>query len=157
LAGKVQERKQEKLTPPFPSAFPESAAARHIEGGCDFMTRNYQSVVEAPVNLTGNLHELVRGQEQRLLKELEPVVRQHSVTLDMRQIERIDAAGISLLISLYGVAHAAGHEFAIVNASARVEEILQIVGLDRILISQDAPSQPLPCPQGANCYEMPAA
>lgn len=121
------------------------------------MTRNYQSVVEAPVNLTGNLHELVRGQEQRLLKELEPVVRQHSVTLDMRQIERIDAAGISLLISLYGAAHAAGHEFAIVNASARVEEILQIVGLDRILISQVAPSQPLPCPQGANCYEMPAA
>ena len=121
------------------------------------MTRNYQSVVEAPVTLSGNLHELVRGQEQRLLKELEPVVRQHSVTLDMRQIERIDAAGISLLISLYGVAHAAGHEFAFVNASARVEEILQIVGLDRILISQDASSAPVPCPQGAPCYEMPAA
>ena len=121
------------------------------------MTRNYQSVVEPQLAVPGNLHELVRGQEQRLLKELEPVVRQSSVTLDMRQIERIDAAGISLLISLYGVAHTAGHEFAIVNASARVAEILEIVGLDRILISHDGAVDIVPCPQGANCYEMPAA
>ena len=55
------------------------------------MTRNYQSVVEPQLAVPGNLHELVRGQEQRLLKELEPVVRKNSVTLDMRQIERIDA------------------------------------------------------------------
>jgi anti-anti-sigma factor len=122
-----------------------------------FMTRNYQSVVEAPVAVPGNLHELVRGQEQRLLRELEPVVRHQSITLDLRQIERIDAAGISLLISLYGAAHSAGNEFAIVNASTRVAEILEIVGLDRILISHDAAPQIVPCPQGANCYEMPAA
>lgn len=117
------------------------------------MTRNYQSVVESPIRVPGNLHELVRGQEQRLLKELEPVVRQYSVTLDMRQIERIDAAGISSLISLYGAAHAAGHEFAIVHASARVAEILAIVGLDRVLISREED----PCPKGEPCYEMPAA
>lgn len=118
------------------------------------MTRNYQSVVESQIAFPGNLHELVRGQEQRLLKELEPVVRNNSVTLDMRQIERIDAAGISSLISLYGAAHAAGHEFAIVNASTRVAEILQIVGLDRILISA---TKAVPCPKGEPCYEMPAA
>jgi anti-anti-sigma factor len=122
-----------------------------------FMTRNYESVVESKLTVPGNLHELVRGQEQRLLKELEPVVRQHSVTLDMRQIERIDAAGISLLISLYGAAHSAGNEFAIVNASARVAEILEIVGLDRILISHEGAVDIVPCPQGAPCYEMPAA
>jgi anti-anti-sigma factor len=121
------------------------------------MTRNYQSVVEAPVAVPGNLHELVRGQEQRLLRELEPVVRHQSITLDMRQIERIDAAGISLLISLYGAAHSAGNEFAIVNASARVAEILEIVGLDRILISHEGAVDIVPCPQGAPCYEMPAA
>ena len=127
------------------------------------MTRNYQSVVEPQLATPSNLHELVRGQEQRLLKELEPVVREHSVTLDMRQVERIDAAGISSLISLYGAAHLAGHEFAIVNASARVAEILEIVGLDRILISHQAVVQSealpetMPCPEGAPCYEMPAA
>lgn len=117
------------------------------------MTRNHQTVIESPVTIQGNLHELVRGQEHRLLNYLEPVVREQSVTLDMRQIERIDAAGIAALISLYGVAHAAGHEFTIVNASHRVDEILQIVGLDRILISRDKN----PCPQGQPCYEMPAA
>ena len=116
------------------------------------MTRNHQSVIESPVAVPGNLHELVRGQEQRLMRDLEPVVREHSVTLDMRQIERIDAAGIAALISLYGAAHAAGHEFTIVNASHRVDEILQIVGLDRILISRAVN----PCPQEP-CYEMPAA
>ena len=116
------------------------------------MTRNYQSVAESSIKVSGNFHELVRGQEHRLLNQLEPIVRQHSVTLDMRQIERIDAAGIAALISLYGAAHAAGHEFTIINASHRVDEILQIVGLDRILISRAVN----PCPQEP-CYEMPAA
>lgn len=116
------------------------------------MTRNHQTVIESPIKVSGNLHELVRGQEHRLMDELEPVVRHRSVTLDMRQIERIDAAGIAALISLYGAAHSAGHDFTIVNASHRVDEILQIVGLDRILISRENP-----CPQGTPCYEMPAA
>jgi len=116
------------------------------------MTRIHQTVIETPIAVPENLHELVRGQEHHLLNDLEPVVRQHSITLDMRQIERIDAAGIAALISLYGAAHAAGHQFTIINASHRVDEILQIVGLDRILISREDP-----CPQGVPCYEMPAA
>ena len=117
------------------------------------MTRNHQNVSDKPVTVQGNLHELVRGQEQRLLNDLEPVVLRQSVTLDMRQIERIDAAGIAALISVYGAAHMAGHEFAIINAAPRVVEILELVGLDRILISKEAD----PCPQGEDCYEMPAA
>ena len=77
----------------------------------------------------------------------------------MRHIERIDAAGIAVLISLYGEAHLSGHEFAIVNASHRVVEILELVGLNRILISRHAQNAQnvIPCPQGENCYEMPAA
>ena len=122
------------------------------------MTRNYQNVnvMDRTITIQGNLHELVRGEEQRLVRELQPVVREQSVTLDMRHIERIDAAGIAVLISLYGEAHLSGHEFAIVNASPRVVEILELVGLDRILISQNARNV-MPCPDGENCYEMPAA
>jgi anti-anti-sigma factor len=120
------------------------------------MTRNYQNVMDRTITIQGNLHELVRGEEQRLVNELTPVVREQSVTLDMRLVERIDAAGIAVLISLYGEARMAGHEFAIINASHRVAEILQLVGLDRILISQNA-QKTFPCPQGENCYEMPAA
>ncbi len=101
----------------------------------------------------GNIHELVRGQEQSLLKQLEPIVREQSVTLDFRQVERIDAAGIAPLISLYGEAHARGHEFTIVNASHRVSEILALVGLDRILLSHNA----VPCSQSDPCFERSAA
>jgi|ERR1700733_5366239 anti-anti-sigma factor len=116
------------------------------------MTGNYQNVMDRTIIIEGNLHELVRGEEQRLVKELQPIVRAQSVTLDMRHIERIDAAGIAVLISLYGEARMAGHEFAIVNASHRVTEILELVGLDRILTSRE----PSRCPDQP-CYEMPAA
>ena len=116
------------------------------------MNSNYQNVMDRTIVIEGNLHELVRGEEQRLVRELQPVVRAQSVTLDMRNIERIDAAGIAVLISLYGEARLSGHEFAIINASPRVGEILELVGLDRILISRE----PSRCPDQP-CYEMPAA
>ena len=116
------------------------------------MTRNYQNVLEHTITIQGNLHELVRGEEQRLVRELQPAVREQSVTLDMRNIERIDAAGIAVLITLYGEARLAGHEFNIVNAAPRVAEILKLVRLDRILIS----GEPSRCPDQP-CYEMPAA
>ncbi len=117
------------------------------------MTRNYQTATNAPILVPENLQELVRGHEQIFVRELEPVVRAQSVILDMQQVERIDAAGIAALITLYGTACATGHDFALVNISHRVQEILALVGLDRILIAQDA----MPCPQGDPCYEMPAA
>lgn len=98
------------------------------------------------------LHELVRGQEHELVDRLTPIVRRKSVTLDLTHVERIDAAGIAALISLYGAAHASGNDFSVMNACARVAEIIAIVGLDRILISRDA----VPCPQEP-CFAQPAA
>ena len=120
------------------------------------MTSNYPHLMDRTILIAGTLHELVRGEEQRLVKELQPIVRAQSVTLDMRNIERIDAAGIAVLISLYGEARMSGHEFTIIHASHRVAEILELVGLDRILLSQNTQTV-IPCPQGENCYEMPAA
>jgi len=81
--------------------------------------------------------ELVRGQDQRLLEQVEPLVRESSLVLDLGSVERIDAAGIAALISLYRSACDAGHLFAVKNASVRVSEILTLVGLDRILLSQN--------------------
>ena len=101
----------------------------------------------------GDMHELVRGQEQRLLDRLAPVVGEHSILLDLRSIERIDAAGIAALISAYGVARNAGHDLKVVNASPRVKEILALVGLDRILLSHNA----VPNPQSEPCFQRPAA
>jgi anti-anti-sigma factor len=99
------------------------------------------------------LHELVRGQEQRVVERFTPLVRVQSVTLDLTHVERIDAAGIAALISLYWCADAAGNRFSVVNASAHVAEILALVGLDRILLSRNA----VPHAQSECCFAQPAA
>lgn len=84
------------------------------------------------------LTELVRGSDRRLIEEMEPLVRRQNVSLDLASVERIDAAGIAALISLYRMAHESGHGFIISRASARVAEMLALVGLDAILLSQNA-------------------
>lgn len=97
--------------------------------------------------------ELVRGQEQELVERVTPIVRERSVALDMRDIERIDAAGIAALISLYGCALETGHEFCVTNVPSRVAEILALVGLDRILVSQNA----VPCSHSDGYFARSAA
>jgi anti-anti-sigma factor len=82
------------------------------------------------------LTELVRGHDQDLFARLAPLVRRQSMVLDLEMVERIDAAGIAALISLYRCASDAGHRFCISNLSTHVAEVLAVVGLDRILLSQ---------------------
>jgi anti-anti-sigma factor len=86
--------------------------------------------------------ELVRGNELRLLERLQPLVRRQSVTLDLAHVARIDAAGLAALITLYCDACKAGFRFAIVNPSHHVREILALVGLDALLVSQNAEEVP---------------
>jgi anti-anti-sigma factor len=81
--------------------------------------------------------ELVRGTEQRLIALFAPLVRRQSIALDLGKVERIDAAGIAALITLYSDATHAGHAFNVCNLSAHVAEILSIVGLAPILISKE--------------------
>lgn len=90
--------------------------------------------IETPAGMT----ELVRGKDTLLMAQVEPLVRETNVALDLRSVNRIDAAGIAALIALYGVAHEAGHEFSVCNVSGRVQEILALVGLEPILVSHDA-------------------
>ncbi len=96
-------------------------------------TRNQHTdaKVAAPIGLT----ELVRGTDHSLVAELEPLVRKQDITLDLHSIGRIDAAGIAALISLYGCARDAGHDFSLCNVPSRVANILALVGLDGILLS----------------------
>jgi len=101
----------------------------------------------------GGMTELVRGQDTELMQRLAPLVRERNVTLDLRDVARIDAAGIAALISLYGCARDAGHSFTVANATARVAEILALVGLDRILLSQNAEIKS----HFEQCLERPAA
>jgi anti-anti-sigma factor len=78
--------------------------------------------------------ELVRGNDQVLLERITPLVRRESVLLDLGSVERIDAAGIAALILLYRCALESGHDFTVSNASARVAQVLTLVGLDHILL-----------------------
>jgi anti-anti-sigma factor len=103
-----------------------------------FMHTNYCKRNDAMVLAACEMTELVRGQEQELVERMTPVVRQQSVALDLEGVERIDAAGIAALIALYGTARDAGHGFAVANPTAHVTEILALVGLDRILLSNCA-------------------
>jgi anti-anti-sigma factor len=101
------------------------------------MTKMNVTMVMAPSGLT----ELVRGSDRDLVDRMAPIVRQKSVALDLKRIDRIDAAGVAALISLYGHARDAGHGFAVANPNAHVREILEIVGLDRILLPEDRAAQ----------------
>ena len=96
----------------------------------------------------GGVRQLVRGREQAILQELEPLVNSRSVRLDLSSIERIDAAGLAALVSLYCAASKAGHGFSVVNPPRHVARLLAIVGLDRILVSkvsrETLPSGPRP-------------
>lgn len=82
------------------------------------------------------MKELVRGQEQGFIQELAPVVARESVALDFGLVERIDAAGLSALITLYTDACKAGHTLTVSRLNRHVREILQLVGLDRILMER---------------------
>jgi len=89
-----------------------------------------------PRNIVPRVRELVRGQEQSFLEELTDTVVGESVALDFGAIDRIDAAGLAALITLYSDACKAGHTLTVSRPSRHVREILQIVGLDRILIAR---------------------
>jgi anti-anti-sigma factor len=82
--------------------------------------------------------ELVRGQDKQLLDRVMPLVNRQSVSLDLASIERIDAAGIAALVTLYATACQAGHKFTVSNASPRVAHVLALVGLDRYLLAHNA-------------------
>jgi anti-anti-sigma factor len=94
----------------------------------------FQSAIHFVVDTT----ELVRGQEHQFLEQLTPLVRDQSVTLDLRKVTRIDAAGLAALITLYCDACKAGQSFRISNPAHHVAELLALVRLDRLLVAKVA-------------------
>lgn len=111
-----------------------------------FSSNNRATAILLP-DKPGEAVELVRGREDALIEQLNPLVLAQPVTLDMHAVQRIDAAGIAALISLYCVASQAGQCFTISRPTPRVEEILLLVGLERLLVSANAGQSPQPCPE----------
>ena len=83
--------------------------------------------------------ELVRGTEAQVIDELLPRVKQESVALNLSGVERIDAAGIAALITLYCSAVEAGTDFSVIDPSPHVLELLRLVGLESILVAASRP------------------
>jgi len=82
-----------------------------------------------------------------------PLLREKDVILDLNRVERIDAAGIAALISLYSTARTLGHTFSVKCLSPRVAEMLSLVRLDDVLVSHNA----VFASQCEFSYERPAA
>jgi anti-anti-sigma factor len=93
-------------------------------------TPRFESAIIVVIDTT----ELVKGQEQKLLGQIKPIVLTQGVTLDLRKVTRIDAAGLATLITLYCEACKAGRRFRISNPSRHVAELLKLVRLDRLLV-----------------------
>jgi ABC-type transporter Mla MlaB component len=91
---------------------------------------------DATCTVVCGFEELVRGNDDLLLKELMPVVRCHCVELDIGSVKRIDAGGLSALIALYCEARKAGNSLTVSRPGRHVREILRVVGLDEILLAQ---------------------
>jgi anti-anti-sigma factor len=98
---------------------------------------NISSASNSPVVVIAVNCELVRGSEAFVVEKVLPRVKQESVALDLSGVERIDAAGIAALITLYCTSVEARTEFFIVDPSAHVLELLRIVGLESILVAVD--------------------
>lgn len=104
------------------------------------MVMNLNSMHTATLNSgqPAEITELVRGSEKEFLDWLMPLVNRQNVTLDLGSVERIDAAGIAALVSLYASARQTGHRFSIAHPSPHVAKILELVGLERILLANRA-------------------
>lgn len=105
-------------------------------------TGNFDTTTVVEAAAKGENMELVRGQEQGFLERLVPVVQRQSVLLDLESVERIDAAGLAALITLYCDASKSGHSFSVEHPRRHVRELLSVVGLDRVLlVREDAASR----------------
>src|SRR5690349_21754330 len=72
------------------------------------------------------------------LKELRDAVLCHGgrvVKIDLSQVTRIDAAGLGLIAFLCSVSYAAGIDFALVNPTRRLREVLEMVRFDGMVES----------------------
>lgn len=80
---------------------------------------------------------LVRGRAQKLLEELLPLVAANNVVLSLEGVHKIDAAGLGVLISLYGEARRMRRSFRLIKPSRIVKGLIRIVGFEVLLLSHN--------------------
>lgn len=111
--------------------------------------------MEDPVLFTAEVEEALDGcrvvvlsgeldfnTTEKLMKVVRPEVSAgHTVVLDMGRVTFCDSGGLNSLVRLHKAAQAAGGSLTLARVSDRVNRVLTIVALDRILkIVDDVPS-----------------
>ncbi|HVJ07630.1 MAG TPA: STAS domain-containing protein [Acidisarcina sp.] len=81
---------------------------------------------------------LIRGNETELLEMVLPLIQTSCILLDMSGVQAIDAAGVGTLAVLRRTAKEAGTTLSLINPTRRTREILQLFGLDSILLCNAA-------------------
>lgn len=65
------------------------------------------------------------------------------VLLDLSQVTFIDSAGLAALIKAHREADAAQAMFAVVHPTPQTRKLIQVLGLDQLLLVYDSPEQAL--------------
>jgi anti-anti-sigma factor len=77
---------------------------------------------------------IVAGDEVRRLRNLVMCqADKRVVLLDLAGVDRIDAAGLGLLVSLQTLGYAVGFELQLLDPQPLVRELLELTGLDSVL------------------------
>jgi anti-anti-sigma factor len=76
---------------------------------------------------------LVLGDENTILRRtVLSYTGASSVVLDLAQLDDIDAGGLGMLMNLRELTRKKGFEFKLMNATKRVQQILELTNLDRV-------------------------
>jgi anti-anti-sigma factor len=75
---------------------------------------------------------LIRGHEQSFLAIAMPALEKGDLTLDMSQVQQLDAAGLGMLVVLHHCAAQAGNHLRLLNPAPRVAQLLSLTKLDSV-------------------------
>jgi len=75
----------------------------------------------------------------------------HISVLDMAEVESIDAGGLGLLVDLYTRTLSTGIELKLVNITRRVQHVLALTNLDRVLETSSVTENCASSPSGHFC------
>ncbi len=92
-----------------------------------------------PVTEVTATGKLVRGCESAFVDQLLPRARKESLLLNLSAVSQMDAAGIASLIALYRTCNESGHQLTVVRPSEHVHELLHLVGLEHLLLTDNHP------------------
>ncbi|MCE6998334.1 STAS domain-containing protein [Saccharothrix sp. S26] len=84
------------------------------------------------LRVVGELDHHTTRQVREVLDTI-PFARDAGLVIDATDLAYCDSTGISLLVTTYQRAQAAGSRFALAGLSRELTRLLQIVGLDKIL------------------------